>query len=98
MRAAASLLQRPVACDLVIGPEHDDGTDYGHDQTPDVETRDAGRTEGAEDQTANDGADDAQHDIHDHALAGLVDDLAADEAGDKAENDPADNAHCSLHS
>ena len=41
-------------------------------------------------ETADDRADDAKHDVHEHARSGLVDDLARDEPGDQTKNDPGD--------
>ena len=42
------------------------------------------------DVTADDRADDAEHNVRQHAGPGLVDDLARDEPGDQAQNDPGD--------
>ena len=41
----------------------------------------------------DDGADDAEHDIHHQAFARTIDNLGADETGDKAHDEPGKNRH-----
>src|SRR3954470_20052762 len=84
---------RSAAGDHMVDPQHDHGPDDGHDQAVDVQTGHPGRAEEAEQKAADYGADNSQHDIQYHALACLVDDLAANEPGDQAENDPRQNRH-----
>ena len=48
--------------------------------------------DGRRDEPADDAADDAQGDHHQEALTG-VHDLAGQEAGDRADDDPCDEAH-----
>lgn len=80
--------------DGVIAPQNYDRTDHGDDQAVDIEPGDTGSTEGAEDHTTDNRSDYAEHDIHQEALTTLINDFAADEAGDDTEDNPADDSHC----
>ncbi len=71
----------------VVEPQHDDGPDDRDEQAVEVEARDAGLAELLEQEAA----DHAEQDIDEHALAGVVDDPARDEAGDQAEDDPGED-------
>src|SRR6185312_6825212 len=51
----------------------------------------APHAEAVEQPATDDGAVDAQKNIHDEAFSGSVDDLARDVAGNEPENDPADD-------
>src|SRR5271157_4682385 len=80
--------------DLVVDPQHDDGAEHRYDDAPDVDSGYAVHSEdGRGDKASNDRADDAKRDVHRHARAGLVDDLARDPTRNQPQNDPAENAH-----
>ena len=71
----------------MIQPDND-GADHGDEHVPQIEAGDAGRAKRREHITADHSADDPEHDVHQHALAGANEDLARDEAGDQAQHDP----------
>src|SRR5689334_5021798 len=54
---------RSAAGDRVIDPENDHGPDDGDDQAVDIQAGDPGRSEEAENHAADEGADDAKHDV-----------------------------------
>src|SRR5271157_1141699 len=79
---------------LVVDPQHDDGADHRHDDAPDVDAGYAAHSEDAgEDKAPDNRPDYAERDVHDHARARLIDDLARDEPGDQPQNDPAEYTH-----
>src|SRR5437868_2443881 len=84
---------RAAAEDRVIDDQHDDRADDRDKQAVEVEPADALGAEQAEQETADQRADNAKHDIQKKAFAGLIDDLAADPAGDQAEDDPGKDGH-----
>ena len=53
----------------------------------------AGLTELVEQEAADHGANDAEQDVDDQPLTRVVDDLAANEAGDQAKDDPSEKGH-----
>ena len=76
-------LLRTLANQCVVENQHDDRADHGNYHAVDVE---AGHTCGAErreERTAHYGADDADHDIQNDALAFPIDDFARDKACDE---------------
>src|SRR5690349_6626031 len=70
--------------DHVIEQQHDDSADHGHEHAVDVEARHAGVAQPREQPAAHHCADYPENDVEEHAFAGLVDDLAADESGDQS--------------
>src|SRR5262249_40269624 len=58
-----------------------------------VQPGDTRGPEQAEDPSTDERAEDAEDDVEQHALAVVVYQLARDEAGDEAENDPSDDGH-----
>src|SRR6187402_838287 len=84
--------RRPANHEMVEN-QHHDGTDDGDEQAVEVKTGNSGRPELIEQEAADDGADDTEHDVEEDTLPGPVDDLAADEPGDQAEDDPGDDGH-----
>jgi predicted protein tyrosine phosphatase len=79
--------------DGAIDQQNDYGADDGDDDAVEVKAGDRAVAERAADVAADDGADHAQHDVHNQSGPGPVDQLAADEAGDQAEHDPRKKAH-----
>lgn len=66
----------------VVDDEDDDGA-YDSDQDAvKIDTCNTHVTESVKEPAAYDRADDSQHDVHDHAFAAFVDDLAGDETRD----------------
>src|SRR5438874_12938440 len=84
---------RAAAEDRVIDHQHDDRAYDRNKQAVEVEPADALSAEQAEQETADQRADNAEHDIQKKAFAALIDDLAADPAGDQAEDDPGKDGH-----
>src|SRR5207237_1474132 len=74
--------------EIVIDHQHDDRTDDRDKQAVEVEPADTLGAEQAEQKTADQRPDDTEHDIQKKAFAAPIDDLAADPAGDQAEDDP----------
>src|SRR5262245_21964258 len=87
LRTLSEML-RAAAADGVIDPQHQDGADDRDQHAPDIESGDAARAEHVEEITADHGADNAEHDIHQDALTGANIDLARDEARDQAQHNP----------
>ena len=85
-----------MAGDRVVGEQDDDGADHGDDEAVDVEPGDGRAADERGKETADKGADDAEDDVEQQALAGLVDDLAADEPGESAEDEPTNDGHDEL--
>jgi hypothetical protein len=77
----------------VVDDKYNDRADDGDDQTVDVEPRYADTAERVEDEAANDRADDAEHHVENQPLTLLVDELAGDETGDQAQNEPCNDTH-----
>src|SRR5215831_13437842 len=73
----------------VIDPKHDHGADYRHQHAPDIEAGDAGRAQQIEQIAADYGTDDAEHNVHQDTLTRADVDLARDEAGDQAQDNPS---------
>jgi hypothetical protein len=76
--------------DGVIDPQHEYCADDGDDEAVKIETRDTGLTELVEQEAADYRTDDTEQDVDEHPLSGVVDHLAADEAGHEAEHDPGE--------
>src|SRR5208337_2535835 len=82
------------AGDLAVNPERDDGAPGGDQDAVNIDARDPAEAEDiGGDQAADDRADDAEHEVRDHALPALVNELAGDITRDQSEYDPAYNAH-----
>jgi signal transduction histidine kinase len=64
----------------VIDDEEKDRADHRDQEAVDIQPRDARVPEGAEQPTTDERSDDTEDDVHEDALARLVDDLAGDEA------------------
>jgi hypothetical protein len=73
----------------IVKQEDHDSADGRDDDDADVVAGDAK----AGQKPADDRADDAERNVHHHARAGLVGNLARDPTGDQPEHDPADYAH-----
>ena len=77
---------------FAVDEEDHDRADYRNDNAVEIEPGDASQS-----QAATPGLPPTiagrQRNIHRHACTGLVDDFAADEARNQAQNDPAHNAH-----
>ena len=78
------------SCNRVIDDQDDDGTNDGYKDAVEVDASHANVTEGVEQPAAEDGAKDPKNDVHDDALAGLVDDFAGDETRDQPKNNPSE--------
>src|ERR1700736_5282185 len=76
--------------------QDDDRADYRDEHAVEVEAGHSRLAEGGEEPAADDRADDAKQDVDEQPLAGLVDDLAGDEAGNQSEDDPGDDRHRAL--
>src|SRR5262245_31218660 len=63
-----SEMLRAAAADGVIDPQHQDGPDDRDQHAPDIESGNAARAEHVEEITADHGADNAEHHIHQDAL------------------------------
>src|SRR6267378_1155248 len=87
------LSEPPASGDRMINHEHHDRADDGNEHRIKIETGDPHASDAGKDETADAGADDAEHDVQNAAFALPIDDAAGDEAGDQAEQDPADKAH-----
>src|SRR5437764_6314971 len=85
---------RAAAKDRVIDHQHDNRTDDRDNHAVKIEPADALGADQAEQKTADQRPDNAEHDIEKKAFAGLVDDFAADPPGDQTEDEPAENSHC----
>src|SRR5439155_2165989 len=83
----------PATANCPDGGEHDDRADHGNDDALDI---DAGWVfqlqEGAREPPTDDCPDDAQEDRADHSFAAAHDHVG-EEAGDRAEHDPREDAH-----
>lgn len=86
-------LKRASAEDQMIQRQDHHGADRGDQQAVEIEARDAGVAELAEQPAADKRADDAKGDIQQHAATVAVDELAGDEAGDQAHKQPGENRH-----
>src|SRR5689334_22417148 len=67
-----------------------------HDHAPDVEAGDADSPYQGEQKSSDDPSDDPEENVEDDTLSLLVDDLACNETGNQAQNDPADDGHTFL--
>src|SRR5688500_4069907 len=79
--------------DGVIQPQHHNGADGRDDHAPDVEAGDAAGAERGEQEAADHRADNAEHDVHQQALAGAHVNLAGNEARDKTQDNPGNDPH-----
>src|SRR6516165_9376583 len=78
----------------MIAPQHHNRASDCHDQAPDVEARYAFPAKnGAGQKSSDNRTHDAQSDVKPEAQTALVDDLAANEARDEAQYEPANNSH-----
>jgi hypothetical protein len=66
----------------VIDDQHDHRANYRDEDAVDVNTGNASRTHRDENPSADERSDDSQNDVANQPFAGLVDNLAADEARD----------------
>jgi hypothetical protein len=82
---------RSPARERVVNQEDYDGAHNRDQETVNIQPGYVRHAEGAEQPPAHDRADDSENDIQEHALTGLIDDFAADESGNQAQNDPSDN-------
>jgi hypothetical protein len=73
----------------VIDQKHDDRADDGDDDAVEIEAGYSLSTSQGKQKSPDHRADDAEHNVQNHTLAGFVDDLASDEASNQAEDDPA---------
>jgi hypothetical protein len=73
-----------------MNKQHDYRTDHGDQQAPQIEAGNALGSRQTHQVAANNGSNNAQGNVREEALAGLVDDLTADEACQKAKDDLAD--------
>src|SRR5205823_5292217 len=89
----ASALEHAAAGDGVVDEQHDHRADDGDEDAVEVQAGDAGGAEAGEHEAADEGADDAQQQVEPEPAAGYVHELAGDEAGDQAQNDPGENRH-----
>src|SRR5277367_5068810 len=81
------------AADSVINEEDDYGASHGDQETVEIHAGYTGQAQESGEPSADDGADDAQNDVHDEALAPFINQLASDETGDQTEHDPGENRH-----
>jgi hypothetical protein len=77
----------------VIDEQHDDGADDGDKHAVDVQPRNRRRPKEAEQKPADNGPYDAKYHIQYHTLAGFIDDLARNKAGDEAKDEPTYDRH-----
>src|SRR2546428_10829990 len=77
----------------MIEDQQDHCPDDRNEHAVKIETGDTGRAELREQKPSEHGTDDTEDDIEDETLAGLVDQLAGDEAGNQTENNPTDDRH-----
>ncbi len=82
--SAARSSDRPTSSDSVVDPKYDDRADNRDNQALDVDPGHRRGTKERENKPADDGADDAEHDVQNDTLAAIVDELARDESGDEA--------------
>lgn len=78
--------------------KEDNRAEYGHDDAPEIKSRDARCANEAEQESAEERADYADNDITHDSLAMIVDSFAADEARDETKYEPCDDRHTTLHS
>lgn len=71
----------------MIHHEQQGGPHYGDQQAVEVESDHTSHPESIEKPAPDYRADDAEEDVHHDTLAGPADELAGDEASDKAEDD-----------
>ena len=81
------------ASERVVDPQDHDGADNGNDQAPDVEAGDAPSANRAEQDAADEGADDAEHEIGYKTGTAALHDLTRDPAGDEPKDDPGNDGH-----
>src|SRR5947209_1006349 len=84
---------RSTAGDQVVDDEHHDRADDSDDHAVEIEAGHPGLAELLEEESADNCTQYAEDDVEYDALAGSIDDLAGDEARDKAQNDPSDDTH-----
>ena len=72
------------ANECVVQDEYDYGADYGYQNAVEVDAGHSGHSELLKKKSTNHRPDNAEDDIEQHAFAGLVDDLAADESRDQS--------------
>src|SRR5262249_17356015 len=80
----------------VVGEENGDGTDHGDQEPVQIHAPPPGLAEERKDPPADDRANDAEHQVENEAFPGPVDDLAAQEPGDDAKDDPSEKRHVFL--
>jgi hypothetical protein len=80
----------------MVNPKHYHGADNRDEHAPKVEAGDASRTNRTENEAADDRPDNAKDDVEKNALAGAINDFAANEASDQAEYDPPNDRHATL--
>src|SRR6188472_978890 len=81
------------AGNCVIDHEQHRGSHDRDEHAVKIEAGDAGCAERGEEIAAHHGADDAEHNIHQHSLTCSADKLARDEACDQSQYNPGDNRH-----
>jgi hypothetical protein len=84
-----ALQTRLGATDCVIHQQHDYRSHCGDAYAVKIYSADAAVPQEAYEPSSDDGADDPQNNIDDQSVATLIHDLAADESGDQAEDDPS---------
>jgi hypothetical protein len=83
----------PTAHYRIVDQEHDDRTHDCNDHAPNIQPSDARGAKGREQEAAYERADDSERNIEPKTLTLPVDDLASDEPGYQAKDDPANDAH-----
>src|SRR6185312_16142309 len=77
----------------VVNQQHHDRTNDCDNHAVNVQARYTRCSKEAKKESANESAYNAKSNIEPKALALMINDLGSDEAGDRAEYDPADDAH-----
>jgi hypothetical protein len=80
----------------VVDDEYDDCSDDRYKHAVDVQAGYGRRAEEAEQEATHYRPDDPEDNIENQPFAALVDDFARDEAGDEAQDQPADDRHVGL--
>jgi hypothetical protein len=84
---------RPSADDGVIDHEDHNGPDHRDHHTVEIEARHSGSAKERKQPSPDNRTDDTEDNVENDSPALLVNELAGDEAGDKAQNDPSDDRH-----
>jgi hypothetical protein len=79
--------------DCVVDDQHDDRPNDSDKHAVKIEAGNARRAKGGEDEASDNCSDHAKDDVEKEALTGSVDDFAADEPGDEAQDDPTKYGH-----